>query len=287
MKNSIIKICRVISVEDPQDGERIKVRLSPYDNRLTDSELPYAFPLLPKMLHVKPKVGESVLIVLANMDDGTSMRYYIGPVISQPQNMDFDEFGTTSLSLHDGNIKAPETAPSFKPESKGALAGDEDVAIYGREKSDIVMTDNSVRIRCGSRIKDGTDTVAFNRNSPSYIHLRHRDEVMVPAVKDNEYQSTATIVADKINLIGNDTTEITRVTSQEHLIDDGTMNNIIEKAHQLPYGDILIEFLTLFIKAFGEHTHAFPMDPPVPTTDYLSLIGYDLEKILSKTVRIT
>lgn len=287
MKDAIMKICRVIDVDDAQDGERIKVRLSPYDNRLKDSELPYAFPLLPKMFHVKPKVGESVLIILASTDDGTSMRHYIGPVISQPQNMEYDEFGTTSLSLYDGNIKAPEVAPSFKPESKGAFASDDDVAIYGRKKSDIIMTDDSLRVRCGSRIKDGSDTVAFNRNSPAYMHLRHRDEVMKPNVEDNEYQSTATIVADKINLIGNDTTEIARVTSQDHLIDDGTMNSIIEKAHQLPYGDILIEFLELFIKAFRDHTHAFPMDPPVPTTDYLSLVGYELKKILSKTVRIT
>ena len=61
-----VKFCKVISIDDDTDADRIKVRLAPEDNSKTLSEIEYAFPLLPKMFHVKPKVGEAVLVLLAN-----------------------------------------------------------------------------------------------------------------------------------------------------------------------------------------------------------------------------
>ena len=95
--NTIIKICPVIDIFDETDGERIKVRMSPEDDRKNDNELPYAFPLLPKLLHIKPKIGEAVLIILTDAGNGDSIRYYIGPIISQPQYMEKDNFGINSL----------------------------------------------------------------------------------------------------------------------------------------------------------------------------------------------
>ena len=40
-----------------------KIRLTPEDNGTLDEDLPYVFPLLPKMLHVKPQIGELVLVI--------------------------------------------------------------------------------------------------------------------------------------------------------------------------------------------------------------------------------
>ena len=47
-------IGRAIEVKnDPHHGELIKVRIDPEDSKLTDDKLPYAFPWIPKMLHIK------------------------------------------------------------------------------------------------------------------------------------------------------------------------------------------------------------------------------------------
>ena len=59
----ILRIGIVTSVIDPNDGCRIKARILTDDDALSDGDLPYAFPLLPKMVHITTKVGEAVIII--------------------------------------------------------------------------------------------------------------------------------------------------------------------------------------------------------------------------------
>lgn len=282
-KGILIKICQVIEVYDETDGERIKVKLSPEDDRKSIDKIPYAFPLLPKLLHIKPKIGEFVLIILTETDNGHSNRYYIGPIISQPQFMEKDDFLINALSLYPDSYKEPDVAPSTNADSHGAFANDDDVAIYGRKKNDIILSNDDVRIRCGSRLKNNGDII-FNRTDPAYILLRHTDNKN--GNKNNEYRSTATIVADKINLIGNQSKEPFKTNDKKDLIDNNEMQKIIDKAHKLPYGDILIEFLEMFVDAFAKHVHPYPGMPPCQTSEYLETITYDLKKILSESVSI-
>jgi hypothetical protein len=287
MTNGIVlKICQVFDIYDETDGERIKVRLSPEDDKKSDADIPFAYPLLPKLLHIKPKVGELVLVVLTEASNGYSNRYYIGPIISQPQYMEADDSVINAMSLYPGSYKEPDIAPSTNVDSHGALATDEDVAIYGRKKSDIILTDDDVRIRCGSRLKDSSVNggILFNRTDPAYIHLKHTD--VNRGEKDDTYKSTATIVADKINLIGNKSKSPFKTNDKTDLISDEEMQKIINKAHKLPYGDVLVEFLSLFVKAFAEHSHPYPGLPPCQTIDYTETTSYDLNKILSDSVRI-
>ena len=282
----VIKLCQVISIVDDADGERIKVRLSPDDDRRTDEQLPYAFPLLPKMLHIKPKVGETVLIIPTELGNGLSTRYYIGPVISQPQFMDGDDFGLNALSLYPGTHKDPSVAPSTNPDSHGAFAEDSDIAVYGRKKNDIILTDDDIRIRSGARVRESgnKDNITFNRTDPAFIHLKHSDGKR--GTEEDSYRSTATIVADKINLLGNNSKEPFKTNDKKKLITDEEMEKILEKAHQLPYGDILVDFLSLFVRTFSSHVHPYPGLPPCQTADYLETTSYDLNKILSESVRI-
>lgn len=286
MSGVVLKICQVMDVYDDADGERIKVHLTPEDDKVKDEKIPYAYPLLPKMLHIKPKVGELVLIILTETGNGFSNRYYIGPIVSQPQFMEKDDNVLRALSLYPNNKYKPDVAPSTNPDSHGALAKDEDIAIYGRKKSDIILTDDDLRIRCGSRIYDQKEPggVLFNKSNPSYIHLKHTDNER--GEKGEEYQSTATIVADKINLISHQSQTPFRVNNEEHLIADDEMQKIIDAAHQLPYGDILVQFLQLFVKAFLNHSHPYPGMSPCLTDEYLEVMRYDLNKILSESVRI-
>lgn len=148
---SIVRLCEVKSIIDDTDGLRIKVRLTPEDNDITlDKDLPYAFPLIPKMLHVTPKIGECVFVILANQGDKSGNRYYIGPVISQPQMLNKDPFNFSAVSLLEGNqVISPAEAPSMNPQINGTLPEYGDIAIQGRQNCDIIMKDNEMRIRCG------------------------------------------------------------------------------------------------------------------------------------------
>lgn len=285
-RRAIIKICQVIDLYDDTDGERIKVRLSPEDDKRLDSDLPFAYPLLPKHLHIKPKIGEFVLVILTDVGDGYSNRYYIGPIISQPQHMEKENSMLSALSLYPGAFKQPDVAPSTNPDSHGSLAKDEDIALYGRNKSDIILTDDDVRIRCGSRLKDSSANggLIFNRTDPAFIQLKHSDNKK--GNENDEYRSTATIVADKINLIGNNSKYPFMTNNKDELITDSEMQDIIETAYKLPYGDILVDFLKLFVRAFAEHVHPYPGLPPCKTSDYIELTSYDLNKILSESIRI-
>ena len=53
---NILKTGIVVSNNDEYDGFRIKVRIYGEDDERSDGELPLAFPLLPKMMHILPKV---------------------------------------------------------------------------------------------------------------------------------------------------------------------------------------------------------------------------------------
>ena len=287
MKNgSIIKICQVIDINDETDGERIKVRLEPEDDKRLDNELPFAYPLLPKHLHIKPKIGEFVLVILTEVGNGYSNRYYIGPIISQPQHMEKENSMLSALSLYPGAFKQPDIAPSTNPDSHGSLAKDENIALYGRKKTDIILTDNDIRIRCGNRLRDNNADggIIFNRTDPAYILLKHNDNKN--GIENDEYGSTATIVADKINFIGNNSNYPFRTNDKDELITNSEMQKIIETAHKLPYGDILVDFLKLFVRTFAAHVHPYPGLPPCKTSDYIDTTSYNFEQILSNSVRI-
>ena len=70
------------------------------------------------------------------------------------------------------------------------------------------------------------------------------------------------------------------------MIADDEMQKIIDKAHQLPYGDTLVEFLELFRSTFMKHVHPYPGMPPCPDDSVVKLNMYDLKKLLSDSVRI-
>lgn len=282
-----LRICEVISVEDDTGGDRIKVRLTPEDNRLADKDLPYAFPFLPKIFHVKPKVGECVGVFTIMLTDAYSQRFYIGPVISQLNHLEYEPFAYDAVSYFRGSYTTPEPAQDTIPDTDGAYPKEEDVAILGRKYSDIILTENDVRLRAGVKTPDdinGRD-VKFNSKNPAFIKLKYNN---YPTLVDNdEYNSTAAVVADKIFLLGNSPKDGNVITTdREELISDDKMAELISKAHELPYGDKLIEFLKMFRDAFVNHTHNFPTMPTCQSNEIKNLQNYNLEDIVSDSVRI-
>lgn len=286
-KISLVRFCKVISVDDETDADRIKVRLSPEDNSKTIDDIDYAFPLLPKMLHIKPKVGEAVLVLLAITNDGNSQRYYIGPIISQDHRLFNDPYLNGADAFLRGSLRKFDVAPSTNPENNGLLPKDNDVCIRGRKNSDLQITDNDIRIKSGVKLvhEDDKNQMSFNEKNPGYIKIKYHLNPL-----DGNTHSTTSIVSDKIFLLSNSSPNYFKTTDREDLITDEELNKVMEKAYRLPYGELLIDFLNTFVKAFLEHTHDFSMLPPNQAhtstliTKKASML--DQEQMLTNTVRI-
>jgi hypothetical protein len=282
-----VRFCRVLSIDDDTDSDRIKVQLSPEDNNKSIEQIDYAFPLLPKMFHVKPKVGEAVLVLLSVTNDGNSQRYYIGPVISQDHKLFKDPYLMGADSYLRGAYKKFDIAPSTNPTQKGILPNDEDICIRGRKNTDIQITEDDIRVKAGVKLVEEGDKykMSFNEKNPGYIKIKYH----LNPLEDGS-QSTTSIVSDKIFLLSNSSPNYFKTTDREHLITDEEYNNVLNKAYKLPYGEILVDFLNVFIKAFVEHTHNFIGLPPNPyfTSNLIEQKAtlLDQKQMLSDTVRI-
>ena len=276
--NTIIKIGQVESIDDEYAAGRIRARVvgDRYNN-----ETPYAYPLLPYMMHIKPKVGEAVLLIYSNLGN-SSQRFYIGPIIHQPQFVNKDNF-SDAISLLKGYNDRTLVSVDKIPEAQGMYPKKDEIAIMGRKDSDLIFSDNDVRLRCGVRKTNKYNALEceFNRLTPSFIKLKQHDTNF-----SNNTCTTATIVSENINLISTVGTPEFNVSDVNESISDEEMVKIIETAHQLPYGDKLVDFLKLLLKAFNAHTHNYHNLPPIPDMTYNAVNNFNLNDILSKNVKI-
>lgn len=281
-----IRICKVLSVDDENGGDRIKVRILPEDNKLTLKQLPDCIPFIPKMFFVKPKVGEAVIVITLDKSS-YSQRFYIGPIISQLNHMEYDSYDISALSLFQSPYIGPGVSENLKPKTKGCYPKDEDVAIMGRKYSDIILTDDDLKIRVGVRNQNNAnpEDIEFNDKNGAFIKLKYFEDEQ-HADNDN-YNSVATVVADKVLLLGNSPKDGNVVIADRNdLITDEKIKELIEKTHELPYGDKLAEFLIMFKNAFINHVHPFPTMPPCYTEEIKNLNNYNIDEILSNSIRI-
>ena len=291
-ETKIFRVCEVVDVTDPTGGGRIKVRVWSDDQDSPVEEIHYAFPLLPMMMNVKPKLHEAVLVATAVAEKGGTQRYYIGPVISQPNHM-YNEPMDDALQMYETSANVQDPNPKSDSKTFGAYPKDEDIALVGRKNSDIILGENDLRIRCGAKKVTDLDrgTCVFNSDSPAYIKLKYHEVPLSNSEgtgKTKNIESTATIVADRINLIGNksDYQPCNRKDTNE-FIDDDNMKDLIEKAYRLPYGEILVDFLSKFRMAFMTHKHPYPMMPPTIDPNIMApLQSYNIHQMLSDSVRI-
>jgi len=301
-----IRYGEVISISENKDSDAIQVKIYPEDSSKFPSDIPYAFPLLPKMIHIKPKVGEGVLVLLTHANDGNSQRYYIGPLISQDHKMNYEAFLGGSDAFMKGSLQGFDKAPRMNPESEGTMPNDNDVMIRGRKNTDIQITDDDIRIRAGVKVLDKDEEnrpyFYFNKMDPAFIKIKYhenglsREEDENKSKKPSECNSTATIVADRIMLLSNKPKDGSKAINidRNDLISDSELLNILDDeeaggAYKLPYGEKLVKLLKAMIKVFVEHTHDYSMMPPnkVFTEQIINERSkyLDNNELLSDTVR--
>ena len=57
---------------------------------------------------------------------------------------------------------------------------------------------------------------------------------------------------------------LNELLNKDGQISDKDMQKILDEAHVLPYGDVLVDFLMAFLQMFKAHTHKYPNDRPCP-----------------------
>lgn len=288
-----LKICEVISIDDEYNSGRIKVASFPYDATKKTEDIQYAYPLLPKTFYAVPKIGEAVLVFYMIGSDEGSNRYYIGPIISQLPDLEYSNISTTALSNYPGETTKINTNQDLVKYTSGAFGEQNDICVYGRKGSDIILKEDDVRIRAGARVKSNNKVgIEFNRFNPAYLKLKYSDESKnyynrnVNTDDRVIYNSSATLVADEINLLSHLSETNFNITDSLDLVTDENMTKILENAHVLPYGDVLVDFLKYFLQMFKEHAHPFPGKPTILPSGHQGFFDYDFQKILSKHVRI-
>ena len=292
------KLAQVESIEDPSDGGRIKARTIDDGNVSTDS-LPYAFPLMPKIMHVMPKVGESVLVIMNEDGNRHSDRFFIGPIISQNQYLEKDGYdygrGTANSLLHGGGI-SPLHRLSMYDSTRGSFPDDEDIAILGRTSEDVILRNGEIDIRCGIRgqMVNSTDPnlngyIVFNETDPAYIQLKREPNLCGKRYGSNDRgtNSVVNVVADKVNLLSHSDPNQFDLTDKDKLITKETLQNILDNAHPVAYGDELIEILNIMRKCIISHVHPYNGLPSCNTSEIQDLANYDMNKIKSDFVRVS
>ena len=283
--------CRVESVFDENDGLRIKVRIPAIDPTAKQDpyldQIPYVFPLLPKHLHVNPRIGEMVLVILQDPKAPRGNRFFIGPVISQQYMLNYDPFDYSAQVLLGGTqIGKALPIPSMNPENEGSVPHRDDIVIQGRQNTEVALKPSELRLRCGFKVcpedKDPENRLLANTVDPAYIQMKYGN------YKDGEapFSSEINVVADRINLLSHSSKRHFNLNDRQNLITQEELEKIYKTAHVLPYGDVLVEFMKQFVRIFSTHTHPFPMFPPALNSVDTKTLDPDWNDMLSNTIRI-
>ncbi len=303
-----VQIAIVSSVDDPDSLGRIKAAIQgpPQkggDDGVALSDLAWCYPMVPKFFTSTPKVGEAVFIFILNDKKTHADRLYLGPIISQLNNLNYDSINSTALSPFSFAILNPTSNFETVPALQGVFPLIDDIAIQGRFNTDIILRENEILLRAG-KLTQTTPTATnpynfqFNNTTQGYFHVRN-NVYLEPQSTTNTTRakgSVANIVANKINLIthANGTPQF-KVLDQDGQIADDEILNIIQNAHPLVFGDLLVQYLRLFKKAFLSHVHnSYGQAPPtdLTTSGTLSVSDFrklsdDLEaRMLSKNINI-
>jgi hypothetical protein len=276
----------VESSEDSSDAGRIQVRIKGVDDHIGNTEaLPYAFPLIQKFFHVIPQVGETVWIFTPDTKQLQSNRLYIGPIISQPQNLERDPHVVSSTAGLSGGFAELQTAPSTIPTSRGVYPRNNEISIQGRNNADITFKDSEIVIRAGKFIaEDKTDNIPrFNDKNPTYIQLNHNVE------SDGKKVGILNMVADRIHLLSHEGSPNLSLADQDSTISEEELIKLLSDAHPLVFGDLLIEYLESFKDAFLNHVHAYNGMLPQDLGGQAKIkkfLEFDVSKIISKNIKI-
>lgn len=292
-------------LDRPFDGKRIRAKIDGTDNIKNNDfrTIPWAFPLLPKTFQSTPNVGEAVMILYDSENNG--QRYYIGPVISQPQFNSFSSPSNATSLLMEPTHNRPLERISNNNDTVGAFPKTSDVAVIGRGAEDMLMryvgatsgnsATSEIQLRVGVRTEPTNDdnpnmkgNIIFNGTDPAYIQLKYKKNLATG--NGNEANSIINMVANKINIMSNNDDLIKHnLGDNNSMISDEKVDEIMNNLHRVPMGDKLVELLKIMKNCIMHHVHPWSGLQQCGdwNGDINKLDGYDIDSILSKYVRIS
>lgn len=274
-------------------------------------KLPICIPLIPEFVHVRPQIGEAVLVICENPSDLSSPRYWIGPVISQQTKLPYQSFSDASEMFKINNFAQKNTTsnPTTNNLNKAAVYYPQpsDIAFQGRQDADITFSPRSVLIRAGRFKKNTTELntltpcsieikqVETEIKNPNDIQLFNRLKVssgkekpFVPFSQQNYLSTNINIYSPegKFRKADKGDGEDGGVELSERLKDFGELASTL---HPSVFGDELIILLKLILRYLTTHIHT-PQSPPLPNAAYDDLVPYltgnKMQDLISNVVRI-
>ena len=262
---------------DRNDGGVIKVRIKGLDGtkeEVPPKNLPDAFPLIPKFLHQQPSIGEIVRILIPDRRFPNSGRLWSGAIISQPHKIGFDE-KVSALSTTNEQLVAPDKAPSTFPEAVGIYPKLRDIALLGRNNSDVILSNMDAEIRAGKH--ELLDTLKLNKLNPASLKLTYEETTgTTPTV------STGILMADRIALITHE--GIPKFKAAQ--LNSKDRDLIFTIGHPLGRGDVIVEALEALKDAILDHIHGYSGLSADKSDKITALENKDFTQILNKNIVI-
>lgn len=265
----------VVSIDDPTDAGRVKVKVLELDNKKNNTDVPFCDPIFPKYFHILPKLGEVVRIFIMDTKYPNRNRLWMGSIISQLPKIEFDSY-YNALSTTDMGVLQPSASYKLNPNTTGVFPESEDVGLIGRVNTDVILKKNQVIIRAGKHL-DGDVSTLNKKNSASLI--------MSFDAKDNtstEFYSNTILFSNKIALLTHDGNPNFKSTN----LSNTDKNNIFSNAHPMGRGDIIVSALELIRKALIQHKHPYSNTPAILEATITDLEMFDFDKILQKNIVI-
>lgn len=249
---------------DPLDLGRVKVLVNNLDNVGI-----WAFPKLPKYLHMIPQIDEAVLVEIPSPNAPNKERYYSSSIISSLSNIKKDIWFKKVGSILGETIAPPSTNLNVQPEAKGVFPDVTDIAIIGRDNTDIIQKKEQIILRCGKHLSN--EVLKANRKNPASVGLIFHKEI-----------SYVVNQADKVFLLShNGSNRIPKYIEKE------TVETLTESTQPTLYGNNTIEFLKLLKDALIQHYHPFNGDSPEISYDAMDKLSkFKIETILNENVRM-
>lgn len=263
----------VISIDDPNEGGRIRVRIPDFDNKTPNEQLPFAMPMLPKFFWIIPQVGEVVRIFIEDTRYPQRGRHWMGSIISQPQKIGYDGY-FTALSTSNVSTINPEPNPSSVPEAAGIYPTNKDVGLVGRDNTDVLLKEKQVLIRAGKHRID--NVLALNKENPAFIQMDFFN------LERGKTESTVVTMADKIAILSHSGNPKFKTNS----LDKAEIDRIFEQGHPMLRGDLAVQAFELIRDAIIQHIHGYSGLPADKAGIITQLEKIDFSKLLQPNIRI-
>lgn len=282
---------------DPSGAGRCKVFIRELDNDLFDNgiiesdftrnpenysdlinSLPWASPMVPKFFTSYPQAGETVQVFLAQKQNTSLERFYIGPIIPQPQKL---KGSGKIIGILEGQFGLARGLYSFdrawfknnesrlggeNSDSNWSIYGDDpkeptNVSINGRGNNDIILRNNESYDEVLFRVAkyDRRNNGVLNLKNPGYISIVSYNAKKVGLI--DEDLTSINLVGDRINLISHkgSTTKGKPYEGDGIILNSSEPNKQINleniNLHPSVYGDILWDVLKKLRVWVENHKH--------------------------------